>query len=150
MGEPIWEWEAGRSCARCTSLALPCIVRREQGRGENKVTQSETIGTGVREGDGVKDGVWSSCGLPTALCPLPIFTTMILGQNKPRSFHFILFSSLFLVVLLLRTGRLGGLTLKRWETGKLGGVGECPLPAGSIQYGWALYEDVREGRRQTR
>ena len=61
------KWEAGRRGLETlggrevggTSLGVGgweelrmMIVRREQGRGENKVTQSETIGTGVREGDG--------------------------------------------------------------------------------------------------
>ena len=113
----------------CMMLESGAPAYSTAGAGEGG-KQSETSGTGVREGEGVKDGAWSSRGFPTTLCPLPIFATigppMILGQNKPRSFHFALFSSLFLVVLLLRTGRLGGLTLKRWETGRLCGVGECP------------------------
>ena len=44
----------------------------------------------------------------------------------------LLSSLLFFFVLLLRTGRLGGVTLKHWETGRLGGVGECPLSHSSF------------------
>ena len=99
---------------------LPRRVRREQGRGENKVTQSETIGTGVREGEGVKDGVWSSRGLSTALCPLPIFATMILWSKQAKIFQ--LYSLLFSFSCCSTSedweaGRFDLKTLGDWEAG---------------------------------
>ena len=102
----------------CTMLesGAPASSTAGAGEGGNKVTR-------VREGEGVKDGAWSSRGLPTTLCPLPIFATigppMILGQNKPRSFHFPLFSSLFLCSPSedWEAGRFDHKTLGDWEAG---------------------------------